>query len=272
MMLISDIATNNARRYPGKQALVEAGRTHTWSQVDERSNRLANHLAGTALVPGDRVMVIARNCIEWPEISFGLAKAALIAVPVNIRLAPEEVAHVRDDSGARAAIIHADQYQTFAAQVDGLAVKLAIGPEYESVLSTAEPVAKPVAVTPDDVAVVLYTSGTTGRAKGVMHTHRGLLYQAADTNLVTEADRSDVMLATTPFFTAGGMVRTVSWLYLGQTMVIHQRFDPHAVIDEIERSSITFTTFIPTMLHRVLAILENGPHRDMSSLRRISYG
>jgi acyl-CoA synthetase (AMP-forming)/AMP-acid ligase II len=272
MMLISDIATNNARRYPGKQALVEAGRTRTWSQVDERSNRLANHLAGTALVPGDRVMVIARNCIEWPEISFGLAKAGLIAVPVNIRLAPEEVAHVRDDSGARAAIIHADQYQSFAAQVDGLAVKLTIGTEYESVLSGAEPVAPPVAVTPDDVAVVLYTSGTTGRAKGVMHTHRGLLYQAADTNLVTEADRSDVMLATTPFFTAGGMVRTVSWLYLGQTMVIHQRFDPHAVIDEIERSSITFTTFIPTMLHRVLAILENGPHRDMSSLRRISYG
>jgi acyl-CoA synthetase (AMP-forming)/AMP-acid ligase II len=105
-----------------------------------------------------------------------------------------------------------------------------------------------------------------------MHTHRGLLYQAADTNLVTEANRSDVMLATTPFFTAGGMVRTVSWLYLGQTMVIHQRFDPQAVIDEIERSAITFTTFIPTMLHKTLTILEDGPPRDMSSLRRISYG
>jgi acyl-CoA synthetase (AMP-forming)/AMP-acid ligase II len=64
----------------------------------------------------------------------------------------------------------------------------------------------------------------------------------------------------------------VSWLYLGQTMVIHQRFDPQAVIDEIERTRVTFTTFIPTMLHRTLAILENGPHRDMSSLRRISYG
>ncbi|EUA51446.1 AMP-binding enzyme family protein [Mycobacterium xenopi 3993] len=105
-----------------------------------------------------------------------------------------------------------------------------------------------------------------------MHTHRGLLYQAADTNLVTEANRSDVMLATTPFFTAGGMVRTVSWLYLGQTMVIHQKFDPQAVIDEIEHSRITFTTFIPTMLQRTLAILEEGPRRDMSSLRRISYG
>jgi acyl-CoA synthetase (AMP-forming)/AMP-acid ligase II len=272
-MLIGDIATNNARRYPDKRALVDADRVHTWDQVDERARRLAGVLAGGGLEPGDRVMVIARNCIEWPEISFGLAKAGLIAVPVNIRLAPDEVAHVREDCGARAVIVHADHLDKFAAELNDLPLSLIIGPEYEAALAAADPAQQPqLDVSPDDVAVILYTSGTTGRAKGVMHTHRGLLYQAADTNLVTEANRSDVMLATTPFFTAGGMVRTVSWLYLGQTMVIHQRFDPQAVIDEIERSSITFTTFIPTMLHRTLAILEDGPPRDMSSLRRISYG
>ena len=271
-MLIGDIATNNARRYPDKRALVDADRERTWSQVDEQARRLAGYLAGRGLAPGDRVMVIARNCLEWPEISFGLAKAGLIAVPVNIRLAPDEVAHVRDDCGARAVIIHDDHVDRFLGELSDLDLTLTIGPEYESALTTADSAAPQIDAAPDDVAVILYTSGTTGRAKGVMHTHRALLYQAADTNLVTEASRSDVMLATTPFFTAGGMVRTVSWLYLGQTMVIHQRFDPQAVIDEIERSRITFTTFIPTMLHRTLAILEDGPPRDMSSLRRISYG
>jgi acyl-CoA synthetase (AMP-forming)/AMP-acid ligase II len=271
-MLIGDIATNNARRYPNKRALVDADRELTWSQVDQRARRLAGFLSGHGLTPGDRVMVIARNCIEWPEISFGLAKAGLIAVPVNIRLAPDEVAHVRDDCGARAVIVHADHREKFSGELSDLELVLTIGPEYELALTASDVEAVQADVSPDDVAVILYTSGTTGRAKGVMHTHRGLLYQAADTNLVTEANRSDVMLATTPFFTAGGMVRTVSWLYLGQTMVIHQRFDPQAVIDEIERSAITFTTFIPTMLHRTLAILEEGPPRDMSSLRRISYG
>jgi acyl-CoA synthetase (AMP-forming)/AMP-acid ligase II len=282
-MLIGDIATNNARRYPNKRALVDADRMHTWSQVDARARRLANFMTDRGLNRGDRVMVIARNCIEWPEISFGLAKAGLVAVPVNIRLAPDEVAHVRDDSGARAAIIHADHVVKFVGELAELAVLLGIGTQktigdndlitdYDTALAHARQSAPPKGISPDDTAVILYTSGTTGRAKGVMHTHRGLLYQAADTNLVTEANRSDVMLATTPFFTAGGMVRTVSWLYLGQTMVIHQRFDPQAVIDEIERSRITFTTFIPTMLHRTLAILEDGPRRDMSSLRRISYG
>ena len=92
-MLIGDIATNNARRYPDKRALVDADRALTWSQVDERARRLASFLIGRGLAPGDRVMVIARNCLEWPEISFGLAKAGLITVPVNIRLAPDEVAH-----------------------------------------------------------------------------------------------------------------------------------------------------------------------------------
>ncbi|OBH62056.1 acyl-CoA synthetase [Mycobacterium intracellulare] len=283
MMLIGDIATNNARRYPDKRALVDADRVHTWAQVDERARRLAGFLAERGLEPGDRVMVIARNCIEWPEISFGLAKAGLIAVPVNIRLAPDEVAHARDDCGASAVIIHTDHLDKFLGELSGLGLVLGIGAQsqkglselvtdYETALAQAQPSAGRGDISPDDIAVILYTSGTTGRAKGVMHTHRGLLYQAADTNLVTEANRSDVMLATTPFFTAGGMVRTVSWLYLGQTMVIHQRFDPQAVIDEIERSAITFTTFIPTMLHRTLAILEDGPPRDMSSLRRISYG
>src|SRR5882757_6378671 len=112
-MLVGDISTNNARRYPDKRALVDADRAHTWAQVEDRARRLTGYLAGRGLEPGDRVMVIARNCIEWPEISFGLAKAGLIAVPVNIRLAPDEVAHVRDDSAARAVIIHADQHDAF---------------------------------------------------------------------------------------------------------------------------------------------------------------
>src|SRR6202045_3389028 len=282
-MLIGDIATNNARRYPNKRALVDAERALTWSQVDERARRLAGYLIGRGLAPGGAVVGIARNCLEWAEISFGLAKAGLIALPVNIRLAPDEVAHVRDDSGARAVIIHADHLDRFLGELTELGLILgvrgrsALGTselvtDYETALAQTQPGAGRRDVTPDDVAVILYTSGTTGRAKGVMHTHRGLLYQAADTNLVTEANRSAIMLATTPFFTAGGMVRTVSYPHPPQTIVTHQKFDPQSVIDEIERSAITFTTFIPTMLHRTLAILENGPRRDMSSLRRISYG
>ncbi|WP_017934960.1 class I adenylate-forming enzyme family protein [Nocardioides sp. Iso805N] len=277
-MLIGEISTNNARRVPDKKAIVVDDRTLTWSDVDERALRLANHLAAGGLTKGDRVLVIARNTVEWPEIVFALAKAGFIAVPVNIRLAADELAYVRDDSGARAAVIHHDQVERFGAELKNLDVVLEIGSatvgtDYESALAssvTTNPT--PADLVPADPQFILYTSGTTGRPKGVINTHRGMLAQVVDTTIVTEANRSDVYLATTPFFTAGGMVRTLAWTYLGQTMVIHHRFDPQAVIDEIERSGITFTTFIPTMLQRTLRILEEGPPRDMSSLRRISYG
>lgn len=271
MLLIHDICANNARRHAQKTALIDADRQHSWSQTDERARRLANVLLERGLQPGDRVVVIARNCIEWPEISFGLSYAGLIAVPANIRLAPGEVTHILNDSGASAAIVHSDQHDRFAPVLKALG-PLIIGDDYERRLAAASPAAPECPTRPDDLAVILYTSGTTGRAKGVMHSHRGLLYQAADTNLVTEAQASDVMLATTPFFTAGGMLRTVSWLYLGQTMVIHQRFDPERVLDEIEQRKVTFTTFIPTMLQRTLALVESGPPRNLCSLRRISYG
>jgi acyl-CoA synthetase (AMP-forming)/AMP-acid ligase II len=80
------------------------------------------------------------------------------------------------------------------------------------------------------------------------------------------------MLATTPFFTTGGMMRALTWLYLGQTMVIQPRFEPDLLVDAIERHRVTMTTFIPTMLIRTLRLLEDEPGHDLSSLRRVSYG
>jgi len=280
-VLVGDISTNNARRYPDKPAVIESDTERTWSQVDERARCLANYLGARGLVKGDRVLVIARNCAEWPEVVFAIAKAGLVVVPVNIRLAPDELAYLRDDCSARAAVVHGDQVERFGGELGTLDAVLEIQPDgravggtdYETALAqgaTTDPT--PADLRPDDILNILYTSGTTGRSKGVVNTHRNLLAQAVDTTLVTESNRSDVFLATTPFFTAGGSVRTLSWTYLGQTMVIHRKFDPQAVIDEIERSKVTFTTFIPTMLQRTLRILEEGPARDMSSLRRISYG
>jgi acyl-CoA synthetase (AMP-forming)/AMP-acid ligase II len=98
-----------------------------------------------------------------------------------------------------------------------------------------------------------------------------MIAQPRDTSIATEARHDDVNLATTPSYTAGGMVRAVSALYLGQTLVLHSRFEPDAVLDEIERSRVSFTTFVPTMLVSTLRALAAAP-RDTSSLRRISYG
>jgi acyl-CoA synthetase (AMP-forming)/AMP-acid ligase II len=277
-MLIGDITRRNGRRYPDKVAVACEGDELTWAALDERANRLATYLLSQGLHPGDRVAVASRNTLEWPEITFGLAKAGLILVPVNVRLVADEAAYALDDAGCRAAIVHTDQGPSFADAVSDLDVVLEIAGsdfagDYASALErgrNADPT--PSTLTPADIHLLLYTSGTTGRPKAVVNEHRGLLAQVLDTSIVTEARHSDVLLATTPFFTAGGMVRTLAWLYLGQTMLIHTRFDPVATLEAIEQWRVTMTTFIPTMLLRTMQELESGRHYDVSSLRRISYG
>jgi acyl-CoA synthetase (AMP-forming)/AMP-acid ligase II len=276
-VLIGDIPRLNGRRYPNKQAVVLGDQQLTWSALDQRANRLATYLLDRGLRKGDRVAVAARNTIEWPEISFGLAKAGLVCVPINIRLARDEVAYVRDDSGCRAAIVHSDQAGTVGDELAGLDTVVQIGgrdlgPSYDDALDSGSPVdPSPGDLTDRDIHSLLYTSGTTGRPKAVVNEHRGMIAQVLDTSLVTGARHDDVLLAITPFFTAGGMVRTLAWLFLGQTMVIQTKFDPEAALDEIERRRVTMTTFIPTMLLRTLQAQQARP-RDVSSLRRISYG
>ncbi|KJE21813.1 acyl-CoA synthetase (AMP-forming)/AMP-acid ligase II [Frankia torreyi] len=277
-MLIGDIARRNARRYPDKAAVVYEDEELSWRSLDQRANRIATYLLGRGLVKGDRVAVCARNTPEWPEITYGLAKAGLVLVPINIRLSGPEVDYVLSDSGARAAIVHTDHVDGPGAPLAALDTVIEIGGDsvgvnYAKALAAgrdADPT--PADLTDSDIHLLLYTSGTTGRPKAVVHEHRTLLSQVLDTTISTESRHDDVFLATTPFFTAGGMIRTLSWMYLGQTMVIHPRFDPVAVLETIERWKVTMTTFIPTMLIRTLRELDNRPGIDVSSLRRISYG
>lgn len=277
-MLIGDIARRNARRFGAKPAVLSDELELSWAALDERANRLATSLLASGLRLGDRVAVFAPNIGHWPEMAYGLAKAGLVLVPINARVAASEAAFMLADSGARAAIIHSDLLGTFGEVLAGLDLVVQIGGtevgrDYERTLADGRDVdPTPAELTPDDLHFLLYTSGTTGRPKGVMNVHRSMIMQAYDTCLVTGSRDDDVMLATTPFYTAGGMIRTISWMFLGQTLIIHPRFDPDRLIHDVEHRGATFSTFIPTMLQRLLARLEEEPGHDMSSLRRISYG
>ena len=277
-MLIGDISRRNARRFGTKAAVIFDDVELSWAALDERANRLATCLLAAGLRKGDRIGVFGPNMGEWPEITYGLAKAGLVLVPINARVAASEAAYMLADAGARAAIIHRSLVEDFGGVVADLDTVLEIGGtgvgrDYETALGEGRDVdPTPAELAPDDLHFLLYTSGTTGRPKGVMNVHRSMIVQAYDTCLVTESREDDVMLATTPFYTAGGMIRTISWMFMGQTLIIHPRFDPDHVIHDIEHRRATFTTFIPTMLQRVLARLEEETGHDTSSLRRISYG
>jgi acyl-CoA synthetase (AMP-forming)/AMP-acid ligase II len=280
-MLVGDIPRLNARRYGDKPAVIQGERILSWKAVNERANRIGSLLRDAGLEIGDRVAVLSTNVLEWPEISFGISKAGLVLVPVNVRLAVPEIVFLIEDCGARALIFDTSLAGVAGAVLDKgleLATALEIGgssiaAEYESQLMLArasDPT--PSTASPDDLRALVYTSGTTGLPKAVMNTHRTMLYGAID-HVQTVGMRSDDRgLAVTPFFTSGGTMRTLSWSYLGGSMVILPRFDEEQIVDHIKRYDVTTTIMVPTMLARMCAHIEDNPGGPFSSLRHIGYG
>jgi acyl-CoA synthetase (AMP-forming)/AMP-acid ligase II len=280
-MLVGDIPRLNARRFGSKTAVLSGDRELSWSAVDDRANRIGNHLLRSGLHAGDRVAVLAPNILEWPEISFGISKAGLVLVPVNIRLAVPEIVFLLQDAGVRAILFDtslADLVSKTLAAGTEVTVLVEIGgdtlaPAYEAALAASpgyDPT--PSNLAPDDLRALVYTSGTTGLPKGVMNTHRTMIYGAMDHVQTVGMRASDRGLAVTPFFTSGGAMRTLSWTYLGGSMVILPRFDEEQIVDHLVRYDVTTTILVPTMLARMCAHLEDVGGRDFPALRHIGYG
>lgn len=272
-MLVPDIVRRNAHRHPAKTAVVFDGQRRSWEEIDTRSNQIANHLVDRGLAIGDRVAVCAPNAAEWLELVFAISKAGLVFVPMNVRYAASELKFLRDDADCRAAFVHDSLDEGQRAVLDDIAVVLEFGQPrspYETQLSEAA-TTDPHLDVHEERHGLLYTSGTTGLPKGVVVSKAAVLNNAKDAIIASQGRMSDVGLAITPFFTYGGMTRTLAWSYLGQTTVIAPKFDPETTLQLISEHGVTTTTMMPTMLQRVLDTYDPARH-DVSSLRRISYG
>jgi acyl-CoA synthetase (AMP-forming)/AMP-acid ligase II len=168
---------------PDKPAARDSHRSLTYRQWHERANRLANALIGLGLRKGDRVAILAYNCIEWMEIYLALGKAGLIAVPINFRLLPEEIRYIAENCDATAFIVQDELVERVEAirgdlQIArhrylcfGVATKSSDYQPYESLIAEGQPHDPNVEVTPTDSWAFMYTSGTTGNPKGAIRSH-----------------------------------------------------------------------------------------------------
>jgi long-chain acyl-CoA synthetase len=283
MKNIGEIPSINAKYYPGKRALVDRPREFTWKELNERINQLANALLGMGCEKGDRIAIIAYNSSEYIESIFASAKAGLIFVPLNFRLSVQEIEYILHDSTPKVLLFDQEFSDIVSALRGTFPLKyIAIGDkageaiQYEKLInsnSVVEPCEAGISVDEDDPAEILYTSGTTGSAKGVVHSHRARLAGVLTHVLSGMLNRDDVHLVNVPpLFHTAGYVWMLANAYVGASIIISRLrgFDPEAVLRTIQEESVTNLHMVPITVMELIDFPNIGKY-DFSSLRLIYY-
>ncbi|MFC5745556.1 acyl-CoA synthetase [Actinomadura rugatobispora] len=271
-----------ARKTPRRAALVHDGRTLTYAELDERSTRLAHGLRSLGVRRGDRVAYLGANHPSFLETLFAAGTLGAVFVPLNTRLAAPEIAYQLADSGT-SVLVYGPSHASLVEEVRGAAhVRAHIALEgaeagggahdYEALLAGAAADRVDEAVGPDDLCMIMYTSGTTGRAKGAMLTHGNLTWNAVNVLIDHDLTADEVALVSAPLFhTAGLNMLTLPVLLKGGRCVLVPRFDPGATFDLIEEHRVTFMFGVPAMFQAV-ARSPRWDGADLSSLRILTCG
>jgi len=257
----------SASRYPHKTAIRHEGDQITYGELDRASSRLAQGLDELGLSPGDRCMVMMPNGIPYVALYYALAKMGVAVIPVNFLYRSHELTHIFTDSTPKAFIGTAPYLEEISrvfAKQGAPPISLALNPPAEGVFKDLEGAygageSFPIHPTrTDDTLNILYTSGTTGVPKGVMLTHGNLAHNArilAGIRGTIEPDT--VVVGALPLYHVYGItsVMNVS-IYLGLTVELLTHFEPEAVVAVIEREGRTIFFGVPTMLNRLIQVVE----------------
>jgi acyl-CoA synthetase (AMP-forming)/AMP-acid ligase II len=269
-MTITDFVVQHARWYPEKTAVVFEDRRLTWKELNSRANRVANRLAETGVCGGDRVAIVSPNCLEYPEIMFGALKAGAVIVPVSAMLRPETVCGELRDAQAKA-VFAAHPLLPLAAGYREPCVRIVLAgsadqwtayEEFRRDGSDAEPENPPSG---DDPYNIVYSSGTTGTPKGIVHTHQARVLFAMTCGLEFRLHNEAVSLISTPLYTNGTQLIYLPTVLAGGTLVLTRSFDALAFLGLVEKEKCTHAFLVPTQFIRIMDHPEFA-HHDVSSI------
>jgi len=283
---IGEIINVNAVKYPDKLALKDAKRQLTFKELNERTNKLANGFLKIGIKKGDKIAILSNNSIEFMEIYVAAAKGGFIIAPLNFRLHPDEISFIINNSDSKFLIVES-RFREATEKIWQRAKELGfdkiervlISDEptkgwkfYEDIVEMGESTYPSIKINPDDTWVILYTSGTTGRPKGVVRSHRS--YTAFF--LINEVEFSftpqDYGMILMPLSHVNSTFYSFVFTYLGAPVYIHieYKFNPEEVLKIIDREKITFTSMIPTHYNLILSLPEEiKKSYDLSSVRAL---
>lgn len=277
-MRMGDMLRRSALHYPERPALVMQGRAVTYRALNQRVNRLANGLLARGLKKGDRTAVLLHNGFEFIEAYFGCAKAGAVFVPINNLLKEKELSEIFSYIRPSCLILDRDYLDTAEKLKKGLPFPLATfvvgggdGGSYEDLLDLGRDSEPEVDILDNDTVSIFLTSGTTGRPKGVIRSHRHDFINAMCAALEIGVTRDDKALMLFPFYHIT-FIDHLRHFLMGNTVVIRREggFDPEEVLSLLEKERVTMCQFVPTMIN---ALIQGGrrPDCDLGHLRLILY-
>lgn len=266
---------------PNKEALVDifANQTFTYKELNSRVNKLANGLRENwEFMKSDRIAILAKNCHEYIEAFFAVAKLGAILVPINIRLTGSELAYIFNDCQPKGLILGEEFVEVvteIGAQINIQNFLLLDNAAFENMTPYEEFLAGFRNTTPeleefnslDDPQVILYTSGTTGYPKGAIQTHGNILFNSMNANLALDIVSTDITLCGLPLFHTGGLhVMTTPTLHAGGSVVIERSFDAEEALGLIDKKRVNTVFFVSTMW-MFMAQHQKFEQTDFSNLR-----
>ena len=280
-MLIYQMLQATADRLPDKPALLCDEEALTYRELQRQVLSLAYHLQKLGVRKGDRVALLFPNCIEMAVSYYACAAIGAIAVPLNNRLTGKDLVYILNDCGAGVLVVGYqfwDVSQTIRPDLSRVKEFIYAGTEPESGTSFFNDLLEasdlPIFpdLNPEDVATIMYTSGTTGVPKGAMMTRRNIFTNAPNCGAMLTYTEKDITLIVVPLFHVTGLnSQLVAFIYLGGTCVILKAYETIEMIQAIERHQITVLLNVPTM-YVLMLINEALADRDLRSLRLAAYG
>lgn len=274
------VLEHHAGRTPAKPLCVFGDERVTYGEMAHRAGTLASGLHARGIGTGDVVGLLSYNCIEFLETIFAANYLGAIAMPINWRLAAPEIRYILDHSRAGALVCDASLIELANDATDDMTdglLRACIADGVHGWTSLADLRTEPVGpgrahVAGDDVHRLMYTSGTTGRPKGVMITHANLAWKNLAHIVEFGVTGADLGLACGPLYHVGALdLTTTTMIAAGATTIIHRAFEAGDVVDEIERSRVTTVWLAPAMVNALMG-LPDIEQRDLSSVRLLIGG
>jgi len=263
---------------PERDCIVFEGKRWTYAQVNERVNKLGNALAKLGIEKGDRIGILHVNCNQYIESYFATARLGAIFVPLNFRAKAEELAFMINHAEIKTLFVgsrYLDMINGMLTQLPSMKGCISIDREsdlsYEYLINSSSLNEQICEIGDEDITILIYTAGTTGRPKGVPLRHNAFVTYVLDNVDPASPDIEERNLLTVPLYHVAGIQAMLAAIYGGRTLVLMRQFEVKEWMDTIQREKATRAMLVPTMLKRVIDDPDFSKY-DLSSLKVVTYG